>query len=158
VTTGYFCRMKAPFPHPLIEAILCFLVPEIDNIASISSTSNSHYSWQVYSVSTSHVFAAPSFGSRLPQHWGAASHDRHLPLYSRRHTTGPLCTSYYPCEKPQSLSGMTTYPFGEDGQAIFAQMHRHSCSTCGCPLFRSSVDRERAQYAEPGIVVGQPVK
>jgi hypothetical protein len=70
----------------------------------------------------------------------------------------PRCTSYYPCEKPQSLSGMTTYPFGEDGQAIFGQMHRHSCSTCVCPLFRSSVDIERVQCAEPGMVAGQPVK
>ncbi|KAJ4269959.1 hypothetical protein NW762_001630 [Fusarium torreyae] len=47
-----------------------------------------------------------------------------------RHTTGLLCTSYFPIEKPDLSENLNVFK-GSDGS------YRHFCSTCGCHIYRS---------------------
>jgi hypothetical protein len=66
---------------------------------------------------------------------------------SYRHATGVLCTSYFPSLEPtqESLENMTAYP-PLPYQATFTKdTRRYFCSTCGSHLFRSAVDRDRAE-------------
>jgi hypothetical protein len=86
-------------------------------------------------------------------------HPKKVPLChsnSCRHATGQLCTSYYPSQRP-TLESTAAFPALKDDKVV-EESHRYFCSHCGCHVFRSIPDKERAKYSEVPLELGESVR
>ncbi|KAH7150686.1 Mss4-like protein [Fusarium sp. MPI-SDFR-AT-0072] len=65
-----------------------------------------------------------------------------------RYSTGLLCTSYVPTEKPNSFDSLSVFD-GVDGSS------RYFCSTCGCHIFQSlkGGDGELSWGVATGVII-----
>jgi hypothetical protein len=75
---------------------------------------------------------------------------------SCRHVTGNLCTSYYPSQRP-ILDWTTSFPsFNPLEAATLA--HRFFCTRCGCHVFKSVPDGERAHASDNVVKIDRQTR
>lgn len=65
---------------------------------------------------------------------------------SCRHSTGGLCTSYYPNQRPL-LEHTASFPFLEPNR-VPGEVHRFFRTRCGCHMFKAVPDKERARWSD----------